>query len=1496
MEKKDIKDAIKTTNSKLLQRNSVGVLDYKDINPEENEENAFDDDVVSPSVLEEKLYGQLEDQEAKMAGFQFAKDSSGKDIYFGPIVQVNDNKNDSIVKPRDEHKTNNATVPQKSVPLEKEEKSKNVSSEVEKVLNDPLAKVSYLLNQEANSHNLSHNFPDKETTQTNDGASFTTQKSKAIQIKTTATNASYVPDSFRKVGGKMPLINTMSNNLESNTNSSKSDQKGMSSEGGVANSVQEPVNIQLPELVESVIEHLGDHGSKFVSVQLAKHPAVKNVWASLIAEALIKQSDHISQLDSKTNSTESSKIASVEPDLIGMKGNKTADNLLKNKHNAKPKTKPITEMSFNQMIEPTRATEMVNKNLTVPVHATSQVEDHLNSNTSAPTFHSIHKETNQNPQGNESAKLGAQSQTGKVPINQAAHTDNVAKVTSQYLQNNTGVKPSTQVETARKPISQENLKGSGNDISNDANQSRPLFVSKNIDSLGGNHQIKVSKQQLFGSKQIVTPLVNGFVSSNENINDLKESLDKDKKIGGESITTNIDDVKLTGEQSLRDKPILAHNEFSSSEKMESPFLLNNITKLDPGEKNYLQINLMSDPVGKEGFSDSESPDISQQQLQEEDDKEAKYLEHQINDAGEIVKEIMPSLNTTLSKADSGEANYVSGQLQDNPFSTAEVSESFGHNNDLVNAENMQNVQFLSSVLKEDSNLAAIANQQWNSQHHQRPDPTKPHTVTEKVSNMGAISTSRSSPYSNHLNYRDGTNMADEPEDHMILNPNTISDISAVDLAPMSSLEGFDGSYNINKPKSSFMYEMQSERNEQAELMNGANEASFMRQYAVTPLEASVVQAQKKRQIRRVKHLKVNKDKSSSTSVAPVTQPRFQHIKTLSKQIALAIKPTKPRSQPGIRESEISPTSVIFGLTTNEMKELEKHLAHGPHTLEDKKESSSLRGMLSEGKQYYDMKTEKEQEEHTRSSLRNSTDNILQQKKSKTKGRKPGKHQVPHQRKRVKQSLAPSHGLPSIRENKKAKHSKRDLESLEAHTEVLSSDVDEIRDLNPNAQAVIVKDYHQQRRNVKGLRPFPFDERDPSHAFERSFKEHTTLKLGREASRRSKNSEIQIHRRMLLDNKKRRRKIVKESSEDGQLGKKSKFPLVGQFNGPKVGEPVITKENKILNGDVIPLYAVNSLDSQGLILKTLRKESEGDIRYLKSVEKHDVNRMKNVFQSVADVIGTTRHALAHRHWPPKENHSEASKFTEKRNLGDSITEFSDGTFRSRDFEKQLSRALMQENEHDLTFVGAVQNVDEDGLKTLLSHKDDPVGSRTISQNGFMTPQQNNKETGPTDSSNNDSIKKSQEHLMLFFQATGRHEDSDNERQDVSAKKAWKTSDVKDSKFHDLTPEGKVLSPDYKELGSLGADTQSQLASVLQFANSGEQRDLKALEKMDSDDEKELDSLFTPVVGKFKRAIEERLAVPKEDKMETVADIQEDPGSKEKNLNIVVNDYIENGKSH
>ena len=1490
----DIKDSTKTTDSKLLQRNSVGVLDYKDGNPEENE---FDEDVMSPSVLEEKLYGQLEDQEAKMSGFQFAKDSSGRDVY------------DSTVKLNDEQTTSNASVFQKSVPPEKEEKPKHASP-AEQVLNDPLAKVSYLLNQEVNSRNLSQNTPDKERTQTNDGVSSTTQNSRAIRIEMAGTNASFVPDSVRSVGGKMR------NSAESTGESSKIGQKAMTSEGRVASSVEEPVNNQVLELVQSVKEHLGDQGSKFVSMQLAKHPAVKEVWANLIAGVLRKQSDKISQLDSEKNSIESSKIASVELDL-GMKGNKVADNLLKIKDNAESKTKPINEMDLNQMAEPTRAMETGNKNLTAPVHETSQVEDHLNSDTPASTFHSIHKATNQIPQGIESAKLGAQSETGKVPINQAAHTDNVPKVTTQYLQDNTGVKPSTQVETERKPksqeiikivandihnvtnqnrpsfvsiqylqdntdvkpstqveterkpISQETLKVGDNDIKNGANQNGPSVVTKNVDSLSDNHQIKASEKQLFASKPTVTPVVNGFVSNNENINDLEESVDEHKHLGGKPITININGVKLTGEQSLGNKPILTHNKFSSSQNMESPFLLNNITELDPGEKNYLQMNLMSDPVGKEEFYDYKSPDISQQQLQEEDDKEANYLEHQINDAGE--------------------ANYVSGQLQDNPFIAAEVSESFRHNNNLVNAENMRNVQFLSSVLKKDSNLAAIANQQWNSQHHQGPDSTKPHTVTEKVSNMGAISTARRSPYSSHLNYRDGTKMTDEPADQLILSPNTISDISTVDLAPMRNLKGYDDLYKMNKPKSSFMYEMDNERNEQTEMMKGANKASFMTPYAVSPLAASVFQAQKKRKIRRVNHLKVNQVNSSSTSIAPVTQPRFQLIKTLSKQIALDMKATKARTQPGIRESEISPTSVIFGLTTNEMKELEKHLAHEPHTMKDTQESSSVRGMFSESKQNHDLKTKKEQEEHTGSPLTNSTHNIVQQKKSKTKNRKSGKHQIPRKRKHVKPSLASSHGLPSVREYKKAKHSKSDLESLEAHTKVPSSDMDEVRDLSSKAQAdiskVIMKDYHKRKRNVKGLGPFPFDELDPGNAFERSLTKHKALKLAREAKRRSKDSEMQIHRRRLLHNNKRGHKILNENSEDGQLGKKSKFPSGGLFNEAKLGEPGVIKENEILNGDVIPLYAVNNLDSQGLILKTKRNGSEGDIRYLKSVEKHDMNRMKRMFQSVADVIRTKRRALAHRPWPPKENHSEANKFTEKRDLGRSVTEFSDDTFRSRDFEKQLSRALMQESEHDLTFVGAVQNADERGLNPLLNPKGNPVGSRTISQHRFMTPLQNDKETEPTDSDNNgnkDSIEKSQEKLMLFFKSTSRNDGNDNERQHVSVNKGWTTSDVKDSAFHDLTPEGKVLSPDYKKLGNFGTDSQTQLASVLRSASNGEQRDLKLLEKMDSDDEKDVDSLFTPIAGKFKRSTEERSAFWKKKKIETAAGIEDDPGSKEKNF--------------
>lgn len=102
---------------------------------------------------------------------------------------------------------------------------------------------------------------------------------------------------------------------------------------------------------------------------------------------------------------------------------------------------------------------------------------------------------------------------------------------------------------------------------------------------------------------------------------------------------------------------------------------------------------------------------------------------------------------------------------------------------------------------------------------------------------------------------------------------------------------------------------------------------------------------------------------------------------------------------------------------------------------------------------------------------------------------------------------------------------------------------------------------------------------------------------------------------------------------------------------------------------------------------------------------------------------------------------------------------------------------------------------------------------------------------------------------------------------------------------MTPEGKVLSSDYKDLGNFGSDDQSQLASILRTANDGDQRDLKELEKMDSKDENDVESLFKASSGILKRSIEGKPTVKKEGTIETIADVS-DPGSKEKEINIVV----------
>ena len=353
---------------------------------------------------------------------------------------------------------------------------------------------------------------------------------------------------------------------------------------------------------------------------------------------------------------------------------------------------------------------------------------------------------------------------------------------------------------------------------------------------------------------------------------------------------------------------------------------------------------------------------------------------------------------------------------------------------------------------------------------------------------------------------------------------------------------------------------------------------------------------------------------------------------------------------------------------------------------------------------------------------------------------------------------------------------------------------------------------------------------------------------------------------------------KEFQKKGTLSHGSKL------SDATMAEPIVMKENKLLNGDVVSLDDVGHLDAQGLILETLRKESEGDLNYVNSVQVKDVSRIKNMFQKVGVEIGVKRHTSAHRKKPNKAFHSRKRILPQKRDLGEFSTEFNDGTFRSPEFEKQLSRALIQERQHDLTYLGAVQAMDDPVLNKMMDHPEEPISSRTILQNQF-------KSAFPKgDSSDDGSLEKSQEKLREFIHSSSRQDE------EADAMKQRTTDSIKDSVFRDLTPEGKVLNSDYKELTNFGTDDQNQLASVLRSVNSGDQNDLKELEKIDSADEKEVESLFRPMAGTFKRSIDEKPGIAREGAIETIADLP-DHGSKEKNIvNNIASDFSKNGKNN
>ena len=1495
-----------------------------------NEEDGLkpEEQVLSPSRLTEKLYGLLENEDAKMSGFHKEKDPSGSEILAGPMEQAIANNNGTFIY-QSKGQTASSVSDEEHTSLGREDKM--MSARVpEQLLNDPLAKVSYVLNQgrfnphqvlkshkngETISLNVDDPYSDLESGETGN-QSVTDEDHKGLHdLKMNSSNSSDEPalmDSGSTSWQDPNEVNSYFNKtLDSTTPtlySSEmtpeiSNQSVVPEEARLINSSQ-VLNSQLPNLVENVVERLGEKGSKFVSTELAKHPIIKDVWANAIAQALVKESNKISQLEIERKSENASSIdydsRRITESLNGL------SNLTEERIQAQSKSKPSygntdSSMAITQMKETVHAVEqglkyapskkpsrasadrklMLNqingpaRAVEVRLKTESKTKATNRTTGSPPLLNQTKESAHAMAVGNRTLSVVQETpRFGYELTNETSvspRPDNL-NITIHNVQDSVNAKEGGQLKVIKRPlhnVARENFnfQGKGND--------QPYFVSKSAERLASSHDMKASGQQVFGSKPGLTPVVNEFISNKEIPTQFEGDLNKQYLSDNKSILTTkkVSPTRWAGireEQRAQSSSNLAPPAKGTvlgapaDRIIDAPFLYSNFTSLDPDETKYLQLNLMNDPVAKEGFSDTDGPYGSQQQLQDEDDQEASYLERQINDAGHIVGELLPSLNSTMSRDGNTEARYISGQILGDPFAKAELAESFAGNNNLLNEENRANDQIMASVFNE-GNVPLSSDQHGNSPFQHRPHSDASHTATEEVASLGT----RTSPYSDDFSYRGATKMRSDGG-QMVLSPKTVSDISAVDLAPITHLEGFQNAFNLNQPKT-FMYQSLDEENDRTEVMSEGELTSDVAQQGANLFPAVAVRPQKKQLIHiekpnhgRKTHRKTAINSSSSSS-ALNTLMKLKYTKTSSKHVAVRNRPTKSRDQPGTRESEISPTSVIFGLTANEMKELEKHLAHRPQSLSAIAHYGSVqRGALAT-KEY--TKSDEEQEKSD-ASVKRIVDAILKRRKLNHKARETSRreHTVSHKRKNTK--LLPHRSFQKFHKHKKI-NNKRDLESWESSTDVLNSDLDQIRGLSPKAQEdisnVIMRDFEGQQRHAKGVETFPFDERDPTYAFERSLSNQVLDKTLRHLKGSLKHSQG----RPTEDENIETRSIM--------LHKKSEVPDGDQFEDTKLNIPVIKKGNKILNGDVIPLDDVKNDLAQGLLLETLRKESEGDLQYANVVQKHDINRMKNMFQSAGDEIGIKRDSR-----PAKERHSEVNKLAKKRDVSDWKTEFNDGTFRNPDFERQLSHALSQESEQDLTYVDALQDLDKQGFKTL-HQPGELIGSRRAFSQSSLRQKAHQKSK---DGSPRESFANSQEKLRAFMQnSKSNDEDDANEKHGNGGNEKWTSSTINDSVFRDLTPEGKVLSSDYKDLGNFGSDAQSQLASILRAANNGDQRDLKELEKMDSDDEKDVENLFKSSSEILKRSIQGKPVVKTEGTIETIADVS-DPGSKGKEINIVV----------
>ncbi|XP_068747345.1 uncharacterized protein [Montipora capricornis] len=1264
----NIEDVIKIGDSSLPRRDRYGVL--RNGSPENNE-NGFDNYVFTPSERQVRLYGQLEEQHALIHGLN-VHDSHKKRFYSIPWAQrKNRNKGgDWFWKEKLGYRPRKADITEKMFPLTMEEVTKYVSPVQEKILNEPVIKVSYGLNQNTRMHNFSPSYKDRIQ-----GSDMTiSHRSNPLHTEMNTANTEILsgplrngrPESFpRTTGVNIPLTRSPVSHSVDLTGNVRAATPALYQSGGIGNQAQGLVNTQLQELSKSVLDQLGDEGSKFVSIQLTKHPKLRIIWANIIARALIRQSLQIAQLDESTKSLNSS-VSNIAPPQSGKAA--TTDG---NRVNYDLQNKSNDEFNVSNSMKALNAETIMYQKTT----ATSQVKNSPNDDISMLNLHGISGKSNVNIQGKESVNPVVNREIQKFPFNASAHTNNDPIVTSQHVKLGIGTQPSTE------PGNPGGRKEGNNGNINLTNHSLEVSVAQNVD-------------------------------------------------GREPITSNITKNLAPNRASGK-----AHKQISSSQKGAGLFSLK---KFNSGKKNYSPINQMiRDPVAQQEFPDfMEDPYLNQQQLLGEDGDEENYFEHKINSAGQIVDETLPSYNDTFFKADRGEANYVANSLQGDSLTTAQFAESLARNDKLTDTENLQNAQLLSAVLKEDRKIASIDNQQETSQPQQRPNSRgASRSASGNGGNTRTTSKTSGSPFEDHFG---DAMVTSELQNDMA--PNAISDITGANLG------GFYGDYDMNEPKSSYMYGGQDTGADQTDLLNESDTASLSPQFDATPVPGEVVQAQKKHQIHSglkhsVKHKKMRlvnkKAKSSPVSMIRAPKTKFKRVKTSESRFAVEIRPIKSQNQPATRDSEISPTSIIFGLTKTDMKELEKHLAHG--------------GQVSDGRLGRGTKSEDEHKKQTEGSMEDLEDKTLVHKKSLTKSSKFSNnrqhvHVMVQQKGKTRKHFKPSLDLLGIRRSTNQKPKKINLASWEGVTDVLKSGLDQVRDIVPKVSGSAfertMKNFDgQEHSNSHGLK---------TPAFERSLYKHSKgLRRGRP-----------------LNNKYRRNEIGKDSKTYDHFG------TVSGFGVPNWSSLKVT----------------TSL-------------------------------------------------------------SEGRKLKGKRNLKEFETNLSDGTFRSPDFEKQLSQALFQENKHDLAYVGAVTDVDNEGFNTLINHSNFPSRFKTISP--MAKSNVNDRLVGLLKSGEDmPNIKNSQEKLVLFFKDT---DSKIKEGNTVARPRFGENNDmetpenIRESAFHDLTPERKVGSSSFKEQENIGTDGQSQLASVLKSANNGDQRDLKELEKMDSEDERNAQSLFMPVPG-------------------------------------------------